>query len=169
MTDKPIDKIEAAGRQLDGACRLRLDKGDSLIVHTLGFAAFGILSDLVRHREHPMNDVLDILRDRASKMWREFRGVPNFLKHANSDPNGMLAAHTPDTAHLTLALAILLWNAKQHLKSSKRLLGATVPPARWQSSLVRAWVGSLQPMMTTASATVAAAIVCCITHPPLEQ
>jgi hypothetical protein len=42
-------------------------------------------------------------------MWHEFRGVPNFLKHANTDPDGMLAAHTPDTAHLTLVLAILLW------------------------------------------------------------
>lgn len=109
MTDKPIDKTEAARRQLDSACRLRLANEDSLIVHTLGFAAFGILSDLVRHREHPMNDVLDILQDRVSKMWQEFRGVPNFLKHANSDPDGMLAAHTPDTAHLTLVLAILLW------------------------------------------------------------
>jgi hypothetical protein len=109
MSDKPIDKTDAAGRQLDSACRLRLGNEDSLVVHTLGFAAFGILSDLVRHREHPMNDVLDILQDRASKMWQEFRGVPNFLKHADTDPGGMLAAHTPDTAHLTLALAILLW------------------------------------------------------------
>jgi hypothetical protein len=109
MTDKPIDKVEAAGRQLDGACRFRLANEDSLIVHTLGYAAFGILSDLVRHRDHPMNDVLDILQDRASKMWREFRGVPNFLKHADTDPDGMLMAHTPDTAHLTLALGVLLW------------------------------------------------------------
>jgi hypothetical protein len=50
MTDKPIDKIEAAGRQLDGACRLRLTNEDSLIIHTLGFAAFGILE---RSRSSP--------------------------------------------------------------------------------------------------------------------
>jgi hypothetical protein len=67
------------------------------------------LSDLVRHREHPMNDVLNILQDQSSKMWCEFRMVPNFLKHANRDPDAMLAAHTPDRAHLTLALAIRLW------------------------------------------------------------
>jgi hypothetical protein len=109
MTDKPIDKTEAAGRQLDGACRLRLSDDDSLMVHTLGFAAFGILSDLVRHREHPMNDVLDILEDQSSKMGREFREVPNSLKHADRYPNAVLEAHSEKDVHLTLALAIRLW------------------------------------------------------------
>ncbi len=76
MPDKPIDKIEAAGRQLDGACRLRLVNDDSLLVHTLGYAAFGILRDLVRHREHRMNAVLDILEDKSSTMGGKFKDVP---------------------------------------------------------------------------------------------
>ena len=104
-----ITKLEAAQRQLDGACRGRLNHEDSLNVHTLGYASFGILSGLVRARPHRMNDVLAILLDQTSKMGRQFREVPNFLKHADRDPDGMLAAHSPDTVHLTLALAIRLW------------------------------------------------------------
>jgi len=104
-----IGKIDAARRQLDGACRGRINNEDSLNVHTLGYAAFGILSDLVRARPHRMNDVLAILLDQTSKMGRQFREVPNFLKHADRDPEGLLAAHSPDTVHLTLALAIRLW------------------------------------------------------------
>ena len=104
-----ITKPDAAVRQLDGACRLRLGNDDSLLVHTLGYAAFGILHDLVRARPHPVNDVLDILLDQSSKMGRAFKDVPNFLKHADRDPEGMLAAHSPDTVHLTLSLAIRLW------------------------------------------------------------
>jgi hypothetical protein len=103
MADKPIDKIEAAGRQLDGACRLRLVNDDSLLVHTLGYAAFGILRDLVRHREHRMNAVLDILEDQSSKMGEKFREVPNFLKHADWYPDAVLEVHSEKDVHLTLA------------------------------------------------------------------
>jgi hypothetical protein len=56
-----------------------------------------------------MNDVLAVLLDKSSKMGRAFSDVPNFLKHANWDPDGMLAAHSPNSVHLTLAFAVRLW------------------------------------------------------------
>jgi hypothetical protein len=109
MTDTAISKTEAARRLLDCAIRLRLREEDSLAAHTLAYAAFGILRDLVRDRGHEMEDVLAVLLNQSSKMGREFSGVPNFLKHADRDPEGMLAAHSPSTVHLTLAFAIRLW------------------------------------------------------------
>ncbi len=109
MTDTPISKMDAAQRQLDCAVRLRLADEDSLAVHTLAYAAFGILRDLVRKRGHAMEDVLAVLHDKSSKMGRDLTEVPNFLKHAGTDPDGMLAAHSPNSAHLTLAFAIRLW------------------------------------------------------------
>ena len=109
MTDTAISKMDAAQRQLDGAIRLRLANEDSLMIYTLAYAAFCILSGLVRARHDPVKHVLDVLLDQSSKMGRELRAVPNFLKHADRDPDGMLAAHSPDAVHLTLAFAIRLW------------------------------------------------------------
>ena len=65
MSETGISKIEAAGRLLDSAIKSRLGEKDSLATHTLAFAAFGILRDLVKHREHPMKDVLAILEEHS--------------------------------------------------------------------------------------------------------
>ena len=104
-----ISKIEAANAQLEGALRWRLANDNSLVVHTLAYAAFSIMRDLINHQAHPMKDVLAILEDQTSKMGKVFRDVPNFLKHADRDPEGMLQHHSPDTVHLTLAFACRLW------------------------------------------------------------
>jgi hypothetical protein len=42
----------------------------------------------------------------------KLREVPEFFKHAESDPADILEEHSPKTAHLTIALAIALW--KEH-------------------------------------------------------
>ena len=104
-----ISKMDAARRQLDCAIQLRLRGEDSLGVHTLAYAAFGILRDLVRDRAHQMEDVLAVLLNQSSKMGRDFSSVPNFLKHADRDPEGMLTAHSADSVHLTLAFSVRLW------------------------------------------------------------
>jgi hypothetical protein len=82
-----LTKIDVAKAQLEEALRLRLADGNSIAVHTLAYASFGILRDLINHQEHPMNDVLGILEDHASKMGREFWQVPNSLKHADRNPS----------------------------------------------------------------------------------
>lgn len=109
MTETAISKLEAARRQLDCAIRLRLANEDSVAVHTLAYAAFVILRDLVRKKGHSMAEVVGVLHDKSSKMGRDFSDVPNFLKHADRDPDAMLAQHSPTTVHLTLAFANRLW------------------------------------------------------------
>jgi hypothetical protein len=77
MTEN-ITKLDAAERQLDCAVRLRLRNEDSLSVHTLAYAAFGILRDLIRERGHDIQEVLAVLLDKSSKMGCQFSEVPNF-------------------------------------------------------------------------------------------
>jgi hypothetical protein len=47
--------------------------------------------------------VLDVIVD------KKFSEIPHFLKHADHHPDAVLTAHSPETVHLTLALAIWLW------------------------------------------------------------
>jgi hypothetical protein len=108
MTETGISKQEAAKRQLVCALRMRLANEDSIAVHTLAYAAFGILKGLAP-QGHSITDVLDVLYDQSSKMGRDFSDVPNFLKHAERDPDAMLAEHSAKTVHLTLAFAVRLW------------------------------------------------------------
>jgi hypothetical protein len=63
-----ISKIDAAREQLEDALRLRLANANSISLRTLAYAAFGILRDLIKHRAHPMKEVLHILEDQTSKM-----------------------------------------------------------------------------------------------------
>ncbi len=97
-----ITKLDAAQRQLDCAIWLRLRDLDSLAVHTLAYAAYGILRDLCSERPDVM-EMVNAIIDHT-----KFAEVPNFLKHADYDPEGMLDAHSPETTHLTVALAIRL-------------------------------------------------------------
>jgi hypothetical protein len=104
-----LTKIDVAKAQLEEALRLRLADGNSVAIHTLAYAAFGILRDLINHRAHPMKDVLAILEDHASKMGRQFWQVPNSLKHADRNPDFVLESHCDKDVHLTLAFACRLW------------------------------------------------------------
>jgi hypothetical protein len=54
---------------------------------------------------------LDQFLDRREKLGKEFHGVPNFMKHADWDPDGWLENLSAKSAYLTLALAIILWTA----------------------------------------------------------
>ena len=51
-----ITKIDVARAQLQEALRLRLTDGDGIAVHTLAYAAFEILRDLIKHQAHPMKE-----------------------------------------------------------------------------------------------------------------
>jgi hypothetical protein len=75
---------------------------DSLAVHSLAYAAFRVLFDLSR----------DVDIDRAIREvgWSSFVSVPNFLKHADKDPDDVLRAHTPKDTWLTLGLGVVLYN-----------------------------------------------------------
>jgi hypothetical protein len=101
MTDAGIDKFDVAQRQLDCAIRLWVAEEDSLAVHTLAYAASCFLRDLFG------NQKTEVLR--KFKGSQRFGEVPNFLKHADRDPDYILNARSKLSVHLTLAFAIRLW------------------------------------------------------------
>ena len=122
MSENSITKLDAARRQLNSAIRLRLNDGDSLAVHTLSYAAYGILRDLCCARRREVKEVLDAIIDDA-----EFAKHPNFLKHADRDPEGMLNAHSPETTHLTVALAIWLWKELEGNETPEMIAFSQLP------------------------------------------
>jgi hypothetical protein len=90
-----VSKLEAAGRQLATAADLFMHDADPVSIHTLTAAAYDIIRDV------------DKARDGDGMMWKDwvFMFVPpekhkevrrkvneaqNFLKHADSDPTGIL-------------------------------------------------------------------------------
>jgi hypothetical protein len=95
-----IGKLDAARQQLD--CAIRLLDSEDVAAHTLAFAAYGLLRDLLGHG--PDMEVLLRLEKRV-----KLRNVPEFLKHGKHDPEAILKEHSHETAHLTITLAIRLW------------------------------------------------------------
>lgn len=103
-----IDKAEAARRQLETAIDLYFDNADSLSVHTLGFASLKVLFDLYPHRNQ--DDFAAQLDGIIKKEgWKAMSGVANFLKHADRDPDALLAPHHPQQAMFVIGLATLLY------------------------------------------------------------
>ena len=100
---------------------LRLRDMDSLAVHTLAYAAYGILRDLCCGRPEVM-EMVNAIIDHT-----DFAKIPSFLKHADHDQEGMLNAHSPETTHLTVELAIRLWRELGRDENARdaRLLAAT--------------------------------------------
>ena len=120
MTEGSITKLEAARRQLDCALRLRLEGGDSLAVHTLAFAAYCLLRDLIGKSERKK-----VLKDFEETL--EFRKVPNYLKHADSDPGDILKKHDEKHTYITLALAIRLWTERGQPETSPMRVFSALP------------------------------------------
>jgi hypothetical protein len=86
----PIDKFDAARRQIECAIRLVAAEEDELAIHTLVMAAYGILEDLSKGRPYYEIGIKPLLTKIGLK---RFRATANFLKHADRDPH---AVHTPD-------------------------------------------------------------------------
>lgn len=105
---KPVSKIDAAGRQLDTAIDLYFANGDSLAVHTLAFASFKVLFDLYpHHNDDGFAKQIDQMI--AAEGWRSMSGPANFLKHADRDPDALLAAHHPEQGMSIISFATLLY------------------------------------------------------------
>jgi hypothetical protein len=87
-----LTKLDAAVRQLNTAIELFFEKRDPVSVRTLVGAAGRILSDLVEHHKPGeswrSNTVKSIPTLKPSEVYDILNGTPNFLKHADRDPNG---------------------------------------------------------------------------------
>lgn len=105
---QPISKVEAAERQLDTAIDLYFSSADSLAVYTLAFASFKMLFDLYpHHNDDGFAKQIDQMI--AAEGWRSMSGPANFLKHADRDPDALLAAHHPKQGMSVIGLATLLY------------------------------------------------------------
>jgi hypothetical protein len=113
MTNGGIDKFEAAQRQLDCAIRLWVADEDSLAIHTLAYAACCLLRELFGRQK------TEVLRKFEGS--QRFGEVPNFLKHADRDPDYVLNARSKLSGHLTLAFAIRLWEEHGHEKTPEMI------------------------------------------------
>ena len=113
MTKSEIDKFEAAQRQLDCAIRLWFVDEDSIAIHTLAYAACCILRDLFDSQRREVLGKFEVSQ--------KFGEVPNFLKHADRDPEYVLNAHSRLSVDLTVAFAIRLWEEHGREKTSYML------------------------------------------------
>jgi hypothetical protein len=88
-----LTKIEAAVRQLDTAIQLFFEKRDPVSIRTLIAAAGRILSDLVEYKKPGeswrSNTVKSIPTLTAGEVYDILNSTPNFLKHADRDPESV--------------------------------------------------------------------------------
>lgn len=77
----PINKLEAARRQIDCAIRLYLDDGDLLAIHTLAYAALTVLTNYDK-AANGGSVLAKIIRENPDEWSRD---IANFLKHADRD------------------------------------------------------------------------------------
>lgn len=103
-----ITKIDAAERQLKVAVKLYFDGEDPLAVYTLAAAARRIIADLCE-RKGGVQSFLDYVRHphyTRDGIQRLMTAVANFLKHADRDPDGVLAEVTDGDCAALLFVAI---------------------------------------------------------------
>jgi hypothetical protein len=112
------DKLHAASRQLDCAIRLVAAHEDELAIHTLLMATFGILNDLastqIENYELTYKPIFTAIG------WARLTETANFLKHADRDPDAILASFDPRNNDWRIGFCLLLY------RSLKGTLSATM-------------------------------------------
>jgi len=106
-----IDKTDAARRQLECAIRLTAAHEDELAVHSLVMASFGILNDLAaaRHLDYDVK-----FKPFFTKIgWSHLTNTANFLKHADRDPDAILASLHQEENDWRIGFCILLYRSLQ--------------------------------------------------------
>jgi hypothetical protein len=100
-----IDKLEAARRQIECAIRLVATVDDELAVHTLTMAAFGIVYDLAKGTR-----IEQAISGYLTKIGRaRLTGTAAFLKHADRDPDGVIASFEPAENDWRIGLCVLIY------------------------------------------------------------
>jgi len=114
----PISQREAAQRHID--CAIRLLDTEDLAAHTLAYAAYGLLRDLLGAGA-TLNAVLKLQKK------LKLGEIPNYFKHRYSDPGAILQEHSPETAHLAIALAIRLWEEQSQTAAMRQFSALPSP------------------------------------------
>ena len=111
MAHSMIDKSEAARKQIECAIRLVAAREDDLAVHTLAMAAFGILNDLAASCTIDYDLFFRPLFTEIG--WSHLASTANFLKHADRDPEAILASPDPRENHWRIGFCLLLYRSVQ--------------------------------------------------------
>lgn len=113
MPDIRTNKVDAARRQLEAAIRMFFAKEDALAVHTIASAAYRILRDLAEgtgnSKFHESCKSM-IKPGKEKEFWAAMNKSANFLKHADSDPSGILEIKE-EANDMTIATACLYWES----------------------------------------------------------
>jgi hypothetical protein len=104
----PITKLDVAEREIVAAVQLLFDGGDPIPVYALAAAARELTTTLCEKRG--MRSMIDAIHEEHPHMTRKdiYREVSKhaaFFKHANTDPDGVLADFDPSEADA------ILWTA----------------------------------------------------------
>lgn len=103
-TDFQVTKLDAARRQLDTSIRLLFEQADAVSVHTLAYAAFGILKGVAEHRKETRilaSAEALAAAEKDGNFWKGFSRAGNFFKHADRDPDGVfIGAHEEENEAL---------------------------------------------------------------------
>jgi hypothetical protein len=114
-----ISQLDAARRQLD--CAIGLLDTEDLAAHTLAWAAYNLLFEMVGV------DTTRKVMHRVEKSMKLGK-LPGFFRHAGS-PEAILQEHSPETAYVTMTLAIRLWEEHgQKLTDAMREFGKRPNP-----------------------------------------
>lgn len=111
MATIKVNKIEAARRQIDAAIRLLFDNEDPIAIHTLTMAGFRILRDIAEKQNSNISKVAQsfIRPGMEGKFWGSMQTFANFLKHANTDPDGIIDNIQEEVNDSILLLASLYY------------------------------------------------------------
>lgn len=107
-----VTKLDAARRQLETAIWRLFENADAVSIHTLAYAAFGILKNVAEHRK--LGYVLEVADELAAatstkNFWNSFNRTGNFFKHADKDPNGVLPGVPEEENEALISLAIKIY------------------------------------------------------------
>ena len=105
-------KLDAARRQLETAIGLLFAGGDAISIHTLAYAAFGILKDVASHRgAAAVLAVAEALAAAGKKgeFWKGFNRAGNFFKHADRDPDAVLVGMPEEENEALISIALSIY------------------------------------------------------------
>ena len=107
MNNIQISKLDAAKRQLEVAIQFFFRYGDPVSTHSLAGAAHQILEDICAERgiNSMQKDVLSQVKiEYKDDFKKRINAAKNFFKHANKDPDGILAFNLDSTP-------LIIWDA----------------------------------------------------------
>jgi hypothetical protein len=110
MTKVRISKLDAAGRELAFSVKHFLAGDDPLPILTVVHATYSVLRDLLEESSG-IRMTFDKLLHTSDKLGRDFKHVPEALRHADWHPEDIPPTDFYKLAYFTLACAILLWKA----------------------------------------------------------